>query len=181
MDPLGEASIAVKVNKLRTLKCLKVKVGMERDPNSRNGSQDLVKNNSLEESHRQFHVPVMNNSVSEDRTDSASTSSFHKNNNLNSSSENGRKEWYNSDVENTSRQSSLVNGELPHVHIVPDENTVNRPIHSPVPGMVEQNNTAYRTSMESQDSQSAVLQNSSHHQLVEIEDAREACVSKTVS
>lgn len=149
---------------------------MERDPNSRNGSQDVVKNNSLEESHRQFHLSVMNNSVSEDRTDSASTSSFHKNNNLNSNSENARKDWYNSDVENTSRQSSLVNGELPHVHIVPDENTVNRP----VPGMVEQNNTAYRTSMESQDSQSAVLQNSSHHQLVEIEDATEACVSKTI-
>ena len=152
---------------------------MERDSESRNGSQDVVKNNSLEENHKQFHLSVMNNSVSENRTDSASTSSFYKNNST-SNSENAQKEWYNTDIENAYGKSSLVNGDLPHVHIVPDENTVNRPVHSPVPGMVEQNNTVYRTSMESQDSQSAVLQNSSHHQLVEIEDAREASVSKTI-
>jgi len=151
---------------------------MERDSDSTHGSQDVFKNTSLEEHHREFQLSVVNSSVSEERTDSASTSSCRKNNNLSSNSENLKKEWYlNPEVDNTSRKSSLINGDLPRVHIVPDENAVSRPRHSPVPGMVEQNSNAYRTSTASQESQSTVLQHSSHHQLVEIEDAREACVS----
>ena len=169
----------MKVNKLKRLKCLKVKVGMERDPDSTHGSQDVIKNTSDAENHRQFQLSVINSSVTDERTDSASTSSFQKNNNLSSNNENLNTEWYtyNTELDYTSRKSSLVNGELPRVHIVSDDNTVNRPIHSPVPGMVEQSSSAYRTSTESRDSQSTVLQHSSHHQLVEIEDAREACVS----
>lgn len=172
MDPLGEASIAVKVNKLKKLKCLKVKVGVETDSEAVNGTQSVIKNTPSNEQHQQFHLSVINSTVSEERTDSASAPSIQKTNNLSSDNENL---WY-SRVDNTSRKSSSVNGELPHVHIVSDENTVNRPIHSPVPGMVEQSGNDYRTSVESHDSQSTVLQHSSHQQLVEIEDAREACL-----
>ena len=52
--------------------------------------------------------------------------------------------------------------------------TINRPIHSPVPGMVEQNASGFRNSTTSPDSQTT------SNQLVEIEDAREACVSTTI-
>ena len=145
---------------------------METDREAVNGTQDVIKNALSDEHHQQFHLSVINSAVSEERTDPASVPSIQKNNNLSS-------ELFSREVDNTSRKSSSINGELPHVHIVPDENTVNRPIHSPVPGMVEQSSNDYRTSVESHDSQSTVLRHSSHQQLVEIEDAREACVSMT--
>ena len=163
----------MKVNKLKKLKCLKVKV-TQTDSEAVNGTQNVIINTPSNEQHQQFHLSVINSTLSEERTDSASSPSIQKNNNLSSDNENL---WYSREVDNTSRKSSSMNGELPCVHIVSDENTVNRPTHSPVPGMVEQSSNDYRTSVESGDSQSAVLQHSSHQQLVEIEDAREACVS----
>lgn len=169
MDPLGEASIAVKVNRLKRLKCLNVKVGMETD--SAAGSQSVVNNGANDEHHQQFHLSVINNSGND-----ASISSIQKNNKSNTDNETSKTDLYTQEGDNTSRKSSVVNGELPHVHIFPSENTVNRPSQSPVPGMVEQSNNGYSTSAESRDSQSTVLQHSSNHQLVEIEDAREACV-----
>ena len=41
----------------------------------------------------------------------------------------------------------------------------------------EQSNNAYRTSTESQGSQTTMLPHSSHQQLVDIESAKDACVS----
>lgn len=136
------------------------------------GSQSVVNNGATDDHHQQFHLSVINNSAND-----ASISSIQKNNNSNTDNETSKTDLYTQEGDNTSRKSSVVNGELPHVHIFPSENTVNRPSQSPVPGMVEQSNNGYSTSAESRDSQSTVLQHSSNHQLVEIEDAREACVS----
>lgn len=162
------ASIAVKVNRLKRLKCLNVKVGMETD--SAAGSQIVVNNGQTDEHH--LHLSVINSSGND-----APISSIQKNSNLSTDNETSKTELYTQEGDSTSRKSSVVNGELPHVHIFPSENMVNRPSQSPVPGMVEQSNNGYSTSAESRDSQSTVLQHSSNHQLVEIEDAREACVS----
>ncbi|XP_078360179.1 sodium/potassium/calcium exchanger 2-like [Oculina patagonica] len=190
MDPLGEASIAVKVNKLKRLKCLKVKVGMERDSDAVHGNQDINKNASVDDNHRQIHLSVTNSSVNvqatcDERTGSASTSSLHNHssqvplpNNFTSINDQLRRDSYNKTVgDNLSRNGSLVNGDamFPLVQIVPDHNGT---VHVPggVPEMNEQSSSVYRTSTESQGSQSMVLQHSSHQQLVEIEDAREACL-----
>lgn len=144
---------------------------METD--SATGSQSVVNNGPTDELHQQFHLSVINSSGNE-----ASISSFQKNNNLSTDNKTSKTDRYTREGDSTSRKSSdIVNGELPHVHIFPSENTINRPGRSPVPGMVEQSNNDYTTSVESCDSQSTVLQHSSNHQLVEIEDAREACVS----
>lgn len=170
IDPLGEASIAVKVNKLKKLRSLKDRIGVEMGVENANGAQNEQKNALVEDSERQFHLSIANNSVSEDRSDSTTLSSGFKSNYTYSNPENFRTPWPNSDLE-ASRKSSLVNGELPHVQVVPDENTaINRPIHSPVPGMVEQNASGFRNSTTSPDSQTT------SNQLVEIEDAREACL-----
>ena len=161
----------MKVNRLKRLKCLNVKVGMETD--SATGSQSVVNNGPTDEHHQQFHLSVIDSSGNE-----ASISSFQKNNNLSTDNKTSKTDRYTREGDSTSRKSSdIVNRELPHVHIFPSENTINRPSRSPVPGMVEQSNNDYTTSVESCDSQSTVLQHSSNHQLVEIEDAREACVS----
>ncbi|KAL9986257.1 hypothetical protein ACROYT_G000369 [Oculina patagonica] len=186
MDPLGE----VKVNKLKRLKCLKVKVGMERDSDAVHGNQDINKNASVDDNHRQIHLSVTNSSVNvqatcDERTGSASTSSLHNHssqvplpNNFTSINDQLRRDSYNKTVgDNLSRNGSLVNGDamFPLVQIVPDHNGT---VHVPggVPEMNEQSSSVYRTSTESQGSQSMVLQHSSHQQLVEIEDAREACL-----
>ena len=158
----------MKVNRLKRLKCLNVKVGMETD--SAAGSQSVVNNGQTDEHHQQFHLSVINSPGNE-------VSSIQKNSNLSTDNETSKTDLYTQEGDSTSRKSSVVNGELPHVHIFPSENMVNRPSQSPVPGMVEQSNNGYSTSAESRDSQSTVLQHSSNHQLVEIEDAREACVS----
>ena len=160
----------MKVNRLKRLKCLNVKVGMETDSVAE--SQSVVNNSQPDEHHQQFHLSVIN-SLGND----ASISSIQKNSNLSTDNETSKTDLYTQEGDSTSRKSSVVNGELPHVHIFPSENMVNRPSQSPVPGMVEQSNNGYSTSAESRDSQSTVLQHSSNHQLVEIEDAREACVS----
>lgn len=174
MDPLGEASIAVKINKLKRLRCLKVKVGMERDPGLVNGNQDVNKN--MDDSHRQFHLSVIN---SDERTDSTSVASFH--NCINDSSFSGNNftsinDSYNKGVgDNSSRNSSLVNGStlFPLVQIAPHENGV---VPGGVPENCEQSNNAYRTSTESQGSQTTMLPHSSHQQLVDIESAKDACL-----
>ena len=168
------ASIAVKVNKLKKLRSLKDRIGVEMGVENANGAQNGQKNALVEDSERQFHLSVANNSVSEDRSDSTTLSSGFKSNYTYSNPENLRTPYPNSDLE-ASRKSSLVNGELPHVQVVPDDSTaINRPIHSPVPGMVAQNASGFRNSTTSPDSQTT------SNQLVEIEDAREACVSTTI-
>lgn len=144
------------------------------DIENANGAQNGLKNPVAEDSERPFHLSVANNSGSEDKSDSTTLSPGFKSNYTYSNPENFGTPWQNSDLD-ASGKSSLVNRELPHVHVVPDESTViNRPIHSPVPGMVEQNTTGFRTSTTSTDSQMT------SNQLVEIEDAREACVSTTI-
>ena len=167
----------MKINKLRKLKCLKVKVGMERDAGLVHGNQDTNKN--MDDSHKKFHLSVING---DERTDSTSTASFH--NYVNDSSFSGNNftsinDSYNKGVEdNSSRNSSLVNGGtlFPLVQIAPHENGA---VHVPggVPENYERSNNAYRTSTESQGSQTTMLPHSSHQQLVDIESAKEACVS----
>ena len=167
----------MKINKLKRLRCLKVKVGMERDPSLVHGNQEVNKN--MDDSHRQFHLSVIN---SDERTDSASMASFH--NCVNDSSFSGNNftsinDSYNKGVgDNFSRNSSLVNGGtlFPLVQIAPHENGA---VHVPggVPENSERSNNAYRTSTESQGSQTIMLPHSSHQQLVDIESAKEACVS----
>ena len=188
----------MKVNKLKRLKCLKVKVGMERDSDAVHPSQDINKNASVDDNHRQIHLSVINSSsmnmhgVCDERTDTASTSSFHnhvndspqvlppRTNNYTSINDQIRRDSYNRKVgdNNSSRNSSLVNGDslLPVVQIAPDGNGL---VHVPgrVPETGEQISNVYRTSTESQGSLSMVLQHSSHQQLVDIENAKEACVS----
>ena len=167
----------MKISKLKRLRCVKVKVGMERDPGLMHGNQDANKN--MDDSHRQFHLSVIN---SGERTDLASTASFHNCNNDTSFSENNFtsiNDSYNKGVgDNSSRNSSLVNGGtlFPLVQIVPRENGV---VHVPggVPENCERSNNAYRTSTESQGSQTTMLPHSSHQQLVDIESAKDACVS----
>lgn len=179
----------MKINRLKRLKCVKVKVGMESDPDAMNGSQDINRNSSMDDNHRQIHLSVINNSVNvqatcDERTDSASTSSSLHNHssqvyspsNFTSINDHLRRDSFNKTVgNNSSRHSSLVNGEsvLPLVHIAPDHNG---PVHVPggVPEITEQSSSVYRISTESQAS------HSSHQQLVEIEDAREACVSMSM-
>lgn len=170
IDPLGDASVAVKVNRLKRLKSSKVKVGVENSRDSVNGGQDVFKNSPVEDSQRQFHLSVVNSSVTEEKTDSTSTSSFYKSNYTYSDNENLKMPVYNSNLE-TSGKRSLVNGELPCVHVVSTESSANKTNRSSVPGMVEQSATNYRISTTSEDSQQT-----SNHQLVETEDAREACL-----
>ena len=165
------ASVAVKVNRLKRLKSSKVKVGVENSRDSVNGGQDVFKTSPVEDSQRQFHLSVVNSSVTEEKTDSTSTSSFYKSNYTYSDNENLKMPVYNSNLE-TSGKRSLVNGELPCVHVVSTESSANKTNRSSVPGMVEQSATNYRISTTSEDSQQT-----SNHQLVETEDAREACVS----
>lgn len=180
----------MKINKLKRLRCLKVKVGMERDPGPVHGSQDVNKN--MDDSHRQFHLSVINSSMnmqgmSDERTDTASTSSFHNcvndsslsGNNFTSINDTLRRDSYNKRVgDNSSRNNSLVNGGtlFPLVQIAPHDNGA---VHVPggVPENYERSSDAYRTSTESQGSQTTMLQHSSHQQLVDIESAKEACVS----
>ena len=157
----------------------------------RDGNQDLNKNAAVDDNHRQIHLSVINSSVNvqamcDERTDSASTSSLHNHSsqilaptNFTSINDHLRRDSYNKTVgNNSSRSSSLVNGDslLPLVQITPGHNGS---VHVPggVPEISEQNSSVYRTSTESQGSQTTVLQHSSHQQLVDIENAREACVS----
>lgn len=148
---------------------------MERDPGLVNGNQDVNKN--MDDSHRQFHLSVIN---SDERTDSTSVASFH--NCINDSSFSGNNftsinDSYNKAVgDNSSRNSSLVNGStlFPLVQIAPHENGV---VPGGVPENCERSNNAYRTSTESQGSQTTMLPHSSHQQLVDIESAKDACVS----
>ena len=161
----------MKINKLKRLRCLKVKVGMERDP----GLVNVYKN--MDDNHRQFHLSVIN---SDERTDSTSTTSFH--NCVNDSSFSGNNftsisDSYNKGVgDNSSRNSSFVNGGtlFPLVQIAPHENGA---VPGGVPENCERSNNTYRTSTESQGSQTTMLPHSSQQQLVDIESAKDACVS----
>lgn len=184
IDPLGEASVAVKVNKLKKLKCLKVKVGMERDSDALPTTQDVNRYSSVDD-HRQFHLSVLNSSMNvqatcEDRTDTPPAPSFHNHvvnlDNYTAFGDQLRRDssYHTKSGDITSRNSSLVNGDsiFPLVQIAPDDN------HVPgrVPDISEQSNNVYRTSTESQGSQTAGLQLSSHQQLVDIESAKEAAL-----
>ena len=168
----------MKVNKLKKLKCVKVKVGIERDLSVISSTQDVNKFSSLE-NQRQLNFPAVNSSMNV-QVDSAQASSFgnHTVNLDGYSAFDGQRrdslyQIKNGDV--TSRDSSLANGDssLPLVNIVPDEN------HVPgrVLDMSEHNSNVYRTSTESPSSQTTGLQLSSHQQLVDVESAREAAVS----
>ena len=170
----------MKINKLKRLRCLKVKVGMGRDPGLVHGNQDANKN--MDDSHRQFHLSVIN---SDERTDSTSVASLH--NYVNDSSFSGNNftsinDSFNKGVgDNPSRNSSLVNGGtlFPLVQIAPHENGA---VHVPggVPENCERSNNVYRTSTESQGSETTMLPHSSHQQLVDVESAKEACVSMNI-
>lgn len=177
IDPLGEASVAVKVNKLKKLKCVKVKVGIERDSSVISSTQDVNKFSSLE-NQRQLHFPAVNSSMNV-QVDSAQASSFgnHTVNLDGYSAFDGQRRDSSYQIKNgdvTSRDSSLANGDssLPLVNIVPDEN------HVPgrVLDMSEHSSNVYRTSTESPSSQTTGLQLSSHQQLVDVESAREAAL-----
>lgn len=172
------ASVAVKVNKLKKLKCVKVKVGIERDSSAISSTQDVNKFSSLE-NQRQLNFPVVNSSMNV-QVDSAQASSFgnHTVNLDGYSAFDGQRRDSSYQIKNgdvTSRDSSLANGDssLPLVNIVPDEN------HVPgrVLDMSEHSSHVYRTSTESPSSQTTGLQLSSHQQLVDVESAREAAVS----
>lgn len=177
IDPLGEASVAVKVNKLKKLKCVKVKVGVERDSSTFPSTQDVNKFSTVDNL-KQLNFPVVNSSMNV-QMDSAPASSF-VNHTVNLDSYNafdGQKRdssYQIKSVDVTSRNSSLVNGDssLPLVQIVPDEN------HVPgrVPDTNEHSSNVYRTSTESPSSETTGLQLSSHQQLVDIESAREAAL-----
>lgn len=177
IDPLGEASVAVKVNKLKKLKCVKVKVGIERDSSVISSTQDVNKFSSLE-NQRQLNFPAVNSSMNV-QLDSAQASSFgnHTVNLDGYSAVDGQRRDSSYQIKNgdvTSRDSSLANGDssLPLVNIVPDEN------HVPgrVLDMSEHSSNVYRTSTESPSSQTTGLQLSSHQQLVDVESAREAAL-----
>lgn len=172
------ASVAVKVNKLKKLKCVKVKVGIERDSSVISSTQDVNKFSSLE-NQRQLNFPAINSSMNV-QLDSAQASSFgnHTVNLDGYSAVDGQRRDSSYQIKNgdvTSRDSSLANGDssLPLVNIVPDEN------HVPgrVLDMSEHSSNVYRTSTESPSSQTTGLQLSSHQQLVDVESAREAAVS----
>lgn len=177
IDPLGEASVAVKVNKLKKLKCVKVKVGIERDSSVISSTQDVNKFSSLE-NQRKLNFPAVNSSMNV-QLDSAQASSFgnHTVNLDGYSAVDGQRRDSSYQIKNgdvTSRDSSLANGDssLPLVNIVPDEN------HVPgrVLDMSEHSSNVYRTSTESPSSQTTGLQLSSHQQLVDVESAREAAL-----
>lgn len=153
----------MKVNKLKKLKCVKVKVGIERDSSVISSTQDVNKFSSLE-NQRQLNFPAVNSSMNV-QVDSAQA--------FDGQRRDSSYQIKNGDV--TSRDSSLANGDssLPLVNIVPDEN------HVPgrVLDMSEHSSNVYRTSTESPSSQTTGLQLSSHQQLVDVESAREAAVS----
>ena len=156
---------------------------MERETKSAFENSDPVKGIFPEDHSRQFQLSVVNNSLNvqdvyEGRNNSDSTSSsqnhlqeisnvMHK---FNYNKDSRKEMFYSRRGEDSSKNSSVVNGELPTIRVYPDRNG-----HSLVPGMCEQSTS--RTTVGSQGSLSTAPSHSSHHHLIDVENAREACVS----